>query len=207
MALVTSLLAACSSGGDASLETTATTPTVIATTQADPTTTVAPTTTEAPTTTIDPAQVLAAQVEADLLAGIDAITTALQDPTNDEKVGQARDLQAGSNLAFFERRLSEFLERGYQLRPNPTVPAEVTIEVAASLVDGSADFAELRVCEVDSWVTVEPGAGPNGSDAIVDPDVLVFRSVYFMRDTGDRWKIEGSRELGSWEGVDACPPA
>ena len=60
------LLAACSSSGD-SAPAESITPATVATTTAAPTTTSAPPTTQAPTTTIDPAEALAAEVEADFL--------------------------------------------------------------------------------------------------------------------------------------------
>ena len=41
----------------------------------------------------------------------------------------------------------------------------------------SDDVAELQICEVDSWILVEVGAGPNGTDAIVNPDVIAYRST------------------------------
>jgi len=105
VALVTSLLAACSSGRDASPETTATTPTVA--TEADPTTTVAPTTTEAPTTTTptDAARVLAVEVEADFLETIRLTDEAFRDPANDEKVVAALAGYTAANRDFIQERL------------------------------------------------------------------------------------------------------
>ena len=62
-----SVLAACSSGGGSdAVETSIGAPSVPSSTDT-PTTTEAPTTTTAPPTTIDPAEALAAEVEADLL--------------------------------------------------------------------------------------------------------------------------------------------
>jgi len=205
VALVTSLLAACSSGGDASLETTATTPTVIATTQADPTTTVAPTTTEAPTTTIDPAQVLAAQVEADFLETIRLTDEAFRDPANDEKVAAALTGYLAANRDFIQERLETFRSMNWVSTPNPSVAANVIIEEPARLIPPSPDVVKLQVCEIDSSIVVEPGAGPNGTDAIVDAELYTYRSVFFLRLIDGRWLAEGSDELGSWTGVETCP--
>ena len=203
MALVMSLLAACSSGGDASPETTATTPTV--TTEADPTTTVAPTTTEAPTTTIDTAQVLAAEVEADFLETIRLTDEAFRDPANDEKVAAALAGYTAANRDFIQERLETFRSMNWVSTPNPSVAANVIIEEPARLIPPSSDVVKMQVCEIDSSVVMEPGAGPNGTDAIVDAELYTYRSVFFLRLVDGRWLAEGSDELGSWTGVQTCP--
>ena len=46
---------------------------------------------------------------------------------------------------------------------------------------GQSDVAEVQICEVNSWILVEVGAGPNGTDAIVNPDVIASRSTVFLR--------------------------
>jgi len=211
VALVMSLLAACSSGGDASPETTATTPTV--TTEADPTTTVAPTTTEAPTTTTtttidsttDAARVLAAEVEADFLETIRLTDEAFRDPANDEKVAAALAGYTAANRDFIQERLETFRSMNWVSTPNPSVAANVIIEEPARLIPPSSDVVKMQVCEIDSSVVMEPGAGPNGTDAIVDAELYTYRSVFFLRLVDGRWLAEGSDELGSWTGVQTCP--
>ncbi|MGB7879885.1 MAG: hypothetical protein WBL31_14065, partial [Ilumatobacteraceae bacterium] len=94
---------------------------------------------------------------------------------------------------------------GWVARPNPDVQAATIIEVPPTLIEPSDDLSQVQVCEVDSWVVVEPGAGPNGADAIVNAEVNTYRSNFFLRLTDDRWKVEGSAQLGSWEGVEVCP--
>ncbi len=94
---------------------------------------------------------------------------ALQDPFNAEKEAAALDRRTGLLRDDFEATSSPSIEkRNLAFGANPIVPATVTVEVLrSSSVD--ADVAELQVCEVNSWVVVEVGAGPNGADAIVDP--------------------------------------
>jgi len=206
VALVMSLLAACSGGGDASPATTATTPTVTATTEADPTTTVAPTTTEAPTTTIDPAEALAAAVEADLLEANRLENEASQDPFNADKEQAALERRAGFAAAALEEKLADYRQRNVAIRPNGQVPATVIVESPATLVVEGADVAQVQVCEINSWILVEVGAGPNGSDAVVNPDVVASRASVFLRAVDGVWKIEGGNSIAEWEGAASCPP-
>jgi hypothetical protein len=199
------LLAACSGNdGDA---TPATTPAPVATTAATPapTTTSAPPTTQAPTTTIDPAQTLAAEVEADLLEAFRLGREAWQDPFNQDKEQAALDRRLGVVRDDLAASLKDYRTRNYALRPNEVVPSSVTIEGSPEFPAASNDFAQVRVCEVNSWILVEVGAGPNGSDAIVNQDVIVTRSDVFMRNVDGVWKFEGGNEIREWQGLDECP--
>jgi hypothetical protein len=198
-------LAACSgSDGDASLSTV---PVTVAPTTAAPTTTSAPTTTEAPTTTIDPAVALAAEVEADFRETIRLTSVALQEPTNEAKVAAALEGYIEANRVFMEERFDEFRTNGWVVRENPDVAADLIIEEPARLIPPSSDVVEVQVCEIDPWVVVEPGAGPNGTDAIVDDALYTYRSIFFLRLIDGRWRAEGSRELGRWTGLETCPDA
>jgi hypothetical protein len=201
------LLAACSgSDGDAAPSTT---PAPVATTAATPapTTTSVPSTTQAPTTTIDPAQTLAAEVEADLLETIRLTNEAFQDPANDEKVAAALDGYFKANRDFIEGRFDEFRINGWVATPNPEVAANVIIEQPAKLIPPSDDVVEIQVCEIDPWIVVEPGAGPHGTEAIVDAELYTYRSIFFLRDVDGSWLVEGRNEIGSWTGLSACPDA
>lgn len=161
--------------------------------------------TDAPTTTLDPAATLAADVEADLLEAFSALYAAIQDPMNDEKVEAALAWHIESNRDFIAEQLDEYRANGWVARPNPDVQAATIIEVPPTLIEPSDDLSQVQVCEVDSWIVVEPGAGPDGTGAIVNAEVNTYRSNFFLRLTDDRWKVEGSAQLGSWEGVEVCP--
>lgn len=199
-------LAACSSDDDASPSTT---PESVATTStAAPTTstsTTAPPTTQATTTTIDPAQTLAAQVEADLLEAFRLGREAWQDPFNREKEQAALNRRLGVVRDNLANSLEEYRTRNYALRPNEVVPASVTVEGAPEFPGASGEVAQVQVCEVNSWILVEVGAGPSGIDAIVNQDVIVTRSDIFMRNVGGVWKFEGGNEIREWLGLDECP--
>lgn len=198
------LLAACSSSGDAEpTDTTAFIPSVASTTQpTTTTTTIAPTTTPPPPTTIDPDIALAQEVEADFLEADRLANEALQDPFDTEKAQAALDRRTGFLLEDFEATLAEYRELNHALRSNPALPASVVVEVPAEVI---SDVAELQICEVNSWIVVEVGAGPDGTDAIVDPSTVAFRSVVFLRNVDGVWKLEGGTQLGQWDGASECP--
>lgn len=207
VAAVTVVIAACSSSDDAAPTTSPAPSTVATTTEPDPTTTAAPTTTEAPTTTLDPAEALAAEVEADLRAGLDAARTAGVDPFDQAAEDEAIRLRTGFARENLETRLADWRVKNYAIRQNQHVPPSVTIETPARLLEDGADVAEVQICEVDSWILVEPGAGANGTDAVVGPDVLTYRTRVLLRRIDGTWKIEGADELGRWEGSTSCDAA
>jgi hypothetical protein len=199
------LLAACSgSDGGAAPSTTSAPAATTAATPA-PTTTSAPPTSQAPTTTIDPAQTLAAQVESDFREADRLGREASMDPFDAEKEAAALERRLGVIAENFAAKLAEWRDLNYALRENPDVPASLTVEIPATLVLEGGDVAEMQICEVDSWIVVEIGAGPNGSDAIVNDEIVSYRTTIFMRNGGGIWRIEGGNETGRWEGAVECP--
>ena len=202
---VLALLTACSGNGDAEPAESTTTVAPVPSSSAVPTATSAPTTTQAPTTTIDPAITLAEEVEADFLEAYWLEVEALKDPFNVEKESAAVERRVGFAADTLTARLAERREQNHVIRDNPAVSGSITVEVPATLVLEGADVAELEVCEVDPWILVEVGAGPNGSDAIVNDEVLSYRSTYFVRNVEGVWRIEGWNEVGRWIGATACP--
>ena len=204
LVVAVTLLAACASDGDASPASSATTPAVDATTEV-PATSSAPPTTEATTTsTLDPAESLAADVEADFREADGLGREASMDPFDEAKEAAALDRRLGVIADNFAAKLADWRDRNYALRENPDVPSSITVEVPATLVVEGGDVAEMQICEVDSWLVVEVGAGPNGSDAIVSDEVASYRTVIFLREVEGIWRIEGGAEASRSEGNGAC---
>lgn len=204
------LLAACSSNGDASpaAETTSVPPTAPSSTDAPTTTTgsASTSTIAAPPTTIDPADSLAAEVEADFLEADRLGREASMDPFDRDKEVAALDRRLGVIRDNFAARLADYRTNNYAIRANDAIPASITVEVPALLVVDNGDVAEMQICEVDSWILVEVGAGPNGSDAIVDSEVVASRSVVFLRNSEEVWLYEGGAVVDEWEGATTCSP-
>lgn len=127
------------------------------------------------------------------------------DPFNADLEQAALERRLGVFADELRVTLDDYRSRNYAIRPNPEVPAVVSVEVPAVLVGEAVDVAQLQICEVNSWILVEVGAGPDGSDAIVNPDVISTRATVLLRNEGGTWKIEGANQLGRWEGEPTCP--
>jgi len=219
VAVLTAALAACGGGGDEAAPATesvsvtapdAVETTGVPTTSASTTTTTSPptaepTTTRAPTTTIDPAEVFAAEVEADFRRARELELLASMDPTDEEAVDAALDARIGPDREALADYFEELLSHGRAIRPNPLVVGSTTIESPAGLVLEDSGVVELQECEVDPWILVEVTGAPDGSDAIVDDGVYAYRRVVILRMTDDGWRIEGARILGQWSGATECP--
>jgi hypothetical protein len=199
------MLASCAGSDEAAPDTTPEVSTTAATTVPDPTTTSVAPTTEAPTTTTDPTAALAAQVEADYREAIRLGDEASGDPFDRALEEAALERRLGVVRENFAARLADYRDSNYAIRPSESVPATITVEVPARLVPPSDDVAEMLVCEVDSWVLVEVGAGPDQSDAVVDSEINAYRAQVFLRLVDGIWRYEGGNDLASWEGATSCP--
>jgi hypothetical protein len=205
VALAVASLAGCADNTDSEPVGTGTVAGTTPDTTGPPPTTSPPPTSDAPTTTLDEATQLAAQVEADLLEAFRLTDLAFLDPSDADATAAALEGHIGANRKFVAERLETFKKNGWAARLNPDVEPGFLIEVPAALVAPSVDVAELQACEVDSWVVVEPGAGPNGGEAVVDSNVYTYRSIFFLRLVDGRWRVEGSDQLGTWTGLGSCP--
>jgi hypothetical protein len=203
------LLAACSSNGDTAPTSEATSaPATTPSTTDAPATTVAPATTSttaAPPTTTDPADSLAAEVEAAFLEADRLGREASMDPFDPEKEAAALDRRLGVIRDDLESLLADYRARNYALRENSDTPPTVSIIDAPGAMAETSDVARLEICEVNSWILVEVGAGPNGVDAVIDPTVVSSRATVFLRLDDGVWKIEGGNQTGRWEGASECP--
>jgi hypothetical protein len=115
------------------------------------------------------------------------------------------DRRTGFAREALQTKLEEYRERNFAIRPSPSVEASVTVEVPAVLAAEGGGVAQIQTCEIDSWIVVEVGAGPNGLDAVVEPTLYAYRTTVFLRSVGGAWRLEGGSELGRWIGVTECP--
>lgn len=169
------------------------------------TTTSTTTTTIAPTTTFDPAEELARQVEADYREGLRLIRVAQQDVGNPDAVAAALSYVSGESRAAVESSFEDFRQNGLRILPEPIVDPTITIEEGPTQVEGLPGTVELTACEIDPWILVETGAGPGGSDAIVDDEVYAYRNQAWLESDGGRWVVSSSTEVGRWVGAQECP--
>jgi hypothetical protein len=166
-----------------------------------------PSTTSTPTTTavtVDPVEqskqaVAAAVVEANA-AYLYAVYNVGAPDALDRLI--ASTTESGSLRAQRLARYQELVDNGWRARPNPVIPDLLTPE-RVELID--AVTAEVVVCVIDSGVVYEPGALPDGSDAIVNDTVTAIRSRAVMKLVDGVWQLDSGDRIGSWEAA-VCPP-
>lgn len=96
---------------------------------------------------------------------------------------------------------------GWRVRPNPSIPSDLTIEGDITLLDGPPSTkAELTACVIGAGVVFEPGAGPNGEDTIVNDEIVARRTKVTMVLEDGSWKLYTGDQIDSWNGQSTCPP-
>jgi hypothetical protein len=175
------------------------------------TTTAAPTTalsstTDAPTPPPGPETSLAPDetdaVVAAYLAAWRAYKDALRSPSDEGRVEVIRRTRTGPSL---ERALSNvelYRSRGYESRPSAHIEDRATVETAPMPL-GNGRYA-LTVCETDASVVVEPGAAPDGSDALVNDEVVARRIEVVVVASSTGYLLENGTLLQEWNGASEC---
>lgn len=160
-----------------------------------------PSTTD-PITDIDQ---IAADVEAAYLESLSLIDKAFNAPDDGPTVAAAIATLTGPMRAQIEAHLRERAQLNYRTMVNPAYPASAHVEVNARRNGDGADEFVLTACIVDTWILVETGAGPHGSDAVVDDAFVSYRSVARLIPKGDSWVISQATEVDRWQGATQCP--
>jgi hypothetical protein len=94
---------------------------------------------------------------------------------------------------------------GWRSRENPDVPSTTTVE-GVRLLDGPpATRAEVTECTIDSGVVYEPGGAPDGSDTIVNDEIIARRNRVAMVLEDGSWKVFEGENIGTWNGATTCP--
>jgi hypothetical protein len=97
---------------------------------------------------------------------------------------------------------------GWRSRESPDVPSTTTVESDVELLDGPpATRAQVTVCTIDSGVVYEPGGAPDGSDTIVNDEIIAFRDRITMVLDAGAWKLFEGTNLRTWNGETTCPAA
>jgi hypothetical protein len=181
----------------------AVTTTKVAATSTVPVTTAAPvTTTVAVSTTPPPANATEQAVRnaidksfADSAACLEALPTC--DPVTS---GAAR---AGASLEGWTKLVTKYKAAGYVSRRR-----ERNHHNIESVTIQGADRATAVVCNTDGSETVQPGAGLDGGDLIVDGQFVSRRDTYDMRlDPDGLWRLYDGKLIKSSSGDDLCPVA
>jgi hypothetical protein len=173
-------------------------------TTAAPTTAVS-STTEAPAASSSPATSLetdeADAVIAAYLAAWQAFTDAAMDPTSPELRSLVESTRVGANLERALVILDELATNGWVAVEHPTDPARTTIE-DGPFIDG--DTATVVVCDLDSNIVIEPGAAPDGSDAMVNDSFTARRIEVTLARVDGQWKVSAGETIDRWPESSTC---
>lgn len=198
------LLAACGgSGGDAS--TTASPTTTTATTTTASTSTAPPVdTTEAPSTTVDTEAQLAAAEQA-YLDAFDAYIAAARDPANPDLRAEIERLYTGPSLEFTLSQLDSFVDNNWVARPGDE-PSRTELLLSPQFLPERADVVELVACEINTERFVEVGGAPDGSDSLVNDEVVVRRELVRLELIDKQWRSRSGETLAELVSPEDCTP-
>jgi hypothetical protein len=105
-------------------------------------------------------------------------------------------------LAVNVSRITEWNGKGY------TVVDRDQFRHVIEKVELSADLrqATATVCFADGSKLVDPGAGPNGANLIIDGAFVSGREAWDMRLEQDGvWRVHDAPVIGTTEVTDVCP--
>jgi hypothetical protein len=171
------------------------------------TTSSVPAITPAPTTTVDPLAAEEAAVreaaEQARLARSNALIH-FDDPAALAALQQYY-VADGPALEEVNESIEVLRTEGWRARAHPTIPEGLVVE-AITFTDGPPPTrAEVVVCIVDPGIIYEPGGGPDGSDAIVNDQVVAARTTYEMVKVDGTWKLRSLIGGEEFEGLTECP--
>lgn len=195
----TSSSTASTSTTEAPVETSTTEP--VPTTSVETTTTVATVPSTAPSTaaTVD----AESEIRAALAQSFDDFSACLVSmPTCDPTVLEAT--QGGDLLAGNVGRIEEWNAAGYTVIDRD----QFRYVIEAVEVSEAGDRATALVCIADGSKLVEPGAGPDGGDRIVDDVYVSGRDSWQLQlDDDGRWRAFAAPSVAQTEESDICPAA
>jgi hypothetical protein len=188
-------------------EPTASTITTSLTTAAPPTI-AEPSTTVAPTMTTDSSAATRAAVAAAIVQNRQDYEYALQNYDAPDALDVVARTTAANSPSWdlTLKNMGTLRTNGWKSTPNPTVPSVAIVEGDAELLDGPpATRAQVTICTIDSDIVIEPGGAPDGSDTVVNDEVVARRTRVTMVLEEGAWKAYEGTGLGSWTGQATCP--
>ena len=172
----------------------------------DPPATVATETTAPPATTQPDVDALLAEfrasVEADWREGERLFDLALTDPTDQSALNSAYAYMTDAVLSGRQAFVDRLVERGRRLIASETTPSSLTIVEGPDPVDDLTFEATMVYCFLDSSVVLE--LQDDGSETVINDDVLTERWSALLRFTGERWQIASLELLEQSDGVVPC---
>lgn len=126
------------------------------------------------------------------------------DPTDPARTAAALAYTAEPFTPVTDQFIAGFRDAGQRILPDTTVEPRLMIESGPSPVINTSDVVEITVCEINPWVVVETGTGPNATDTIIDDEVYAYRYDVQLRLVDGVWRTIQNSVGPSWEGVTEC---
>ena len=96
----------------------------------------------------------------------------------------------------------ELVEKNWIARKNESDPATAVFE--SIVFNDKRTVATLKECEWDTGIAIQPNAGPNGEDIIVDDSKLSAENTVTAVLSDGKWLLSDRREIARYEGVNKC---
>lgn len=96
----------------------------------------------------------------------------------------------------------ELTEKKWIARQNESDPATAVID--SIVFNDKRTVATLKECLWDTGIAIQPNAGPNGEDIIVDDSKLSAENTVTVVLSDGRWLLSDRREIARHEGVNQC---
>ncbi len=88
------------------------------------------------------------------------------------------------------------------MRRNESDPSVAVVE--SIVFNDKRTVAKLKECLWDTAILLQPNAGPNGEDIIVDESKLSFENTVTMVLSDGKWLASDRRQMSEHEGANEC---
>lgn len=114
--------------------------------------------------------------------------------------------RSGQARGVLENIMQELRDRHLRVYLNAETPWSMTVESLTFYIEPYPNV-DVQVCWVDPSILYEPGGAPDGSDVIIDDDVVATRAIYTLVPEDGRWQLWNAQRIAEAEhGVAECPP-
>lgn len=112
--------------------------------------------------------------------------------------------RSGQARGLIEALRDEFRGSGLRVYPNPD--AQWTLEVQSiAFFDEPYPHTQVTACYVDTLVLYEPGGAPDGSDVIVNDEMIATLAEFTLVPEEGRWQLWHNRRIATeMQGVNTC---
>jgi hypothetical protein len=116
-------------------------------------------------------------------------------PTDDEAYAELSHHFAEPLLGALQAAIQRLRDLNEHIVVNPDVPSTVVPEPLTVEVDIDDGMATIELCEVNSFIRVQVGGAPDGTDLVVDDSITVIRQRQSFVVEDGSWKMNDAERL------------